>query len=311
VADVESLVLATSTFGRLDPRLFDEVLDWLHTNGELVATQRLRRLMKQHGFAGGGVLSAIGQYLSQTDRSPRWKQVIRPPTQAGPKQPLFLLGGTSAPSWGDGDPVFGSAGYHRGIVHLRGMSTAFDPSDPACLQVRLRCLMGTNVRADLLVFLVTHGSGAHPSLVARRIGYAQSATHTAMATMARSGAIRRRDEGRQQVYSLTPAFREACVYHMQTPPRWWPWAHFYRLAEAVWLTLTDDTFGTIPQMVQAAELRKVVEGPMLGLGDVDPGPLAELESSRTARQHPEAYVEAVCELVGYLLDATSEPAVGP
>ena len=33
IIDPEALLLATCTFGRCEPRMFDEVLDWLQTNG--------------------------------------------------------------------------------------------------------------------------------------------------------------------------------------------------------------------------------------------------------------------------------------
>ncbi len=44
VVDLEALVLTTFEVGRDDPRLFDESLDWLHTNAALLSTNRLRTL---------------------------------------------------------------------------------------------------------------------------------------------------------------------------------------------------------------------------------------------------------------------------
>ncbi len=41
--DPEALLLATTSLGR-DPRLFDEVLDWLNTNGQFINLQRLQNL---------------------------------------------------------------------------------------------------------------------------------------------------------------------------------------------------------------------------------------------------------------------------
>src|SRR5207245_569283 len=45
-ADPEALLLFTFEVGRSDPRLFDEVLDWLLTNERLVSGQRLRNLCR-------------------------------------------------------------------------------------------------------------------------------------------------------------------------------------------------------------------------------------------------------------------------
>ncbi len=45
LVDPEALLVGTITFGRYDPRLFDEVLDWLLLNGSLLDVTRLRRLV--------------------------------------------------------------------------------------------------------------------------------------------------------------------------------------------------------------------------------------------------------------------------
>ena len=42
--DPEALILFTIGIARRDPRLFDEMLDWMAFNHELLSTQRLRNL---------------------------------------------------------------------------------------------------------------------------------------------------------------------------------------------------------------------------------------------------------------------------
>lgn len=44
--DPEALLLFTLEIGRDDPRLFDEVLDWLVVNERLVSVRRLRNLAR-------------------------------------------------------------------------------------------------------------------------------------------------------------------------------------------------------------------------------------------------------------------------
>jgi hypothetical protein len=44
--DIEALLLLTFEVARADPRLFDEVLDWLVTNEHLISVRRLRTLAK-------------------------------------------------------------------------------------------------------------------------------------------------------------------------------------------------------------------------------------------------------------------------
>lgn len=43
-ADPEALILFTLQIGRRDPRLFDEVLDWVALNQKVLSLQRLRNL---------------------------------------------------------------------------------------------------------------------------------------------------------------------------------------------------------------------------------------------------------------------------
>jgi hypothetical protein len=45
--DPEALILFTIGIGRRDPRLFDEMLDWMAFNHELLSTQRLRNLARR------------------------------------------------------------------------------------------------------------------------------------------------------------------------------------------------------------------------------------------------------------------------
>jgi hypothetical protein len=45
--DSEALILFTIGIGRRDPRLFDEMLDWMALNHELLSTQRLRNLARR------------------------------------------------------------------------------------------------------------------------------------------------------------------------------------------------------------------------------------------------------------------------
>jgi hypothetical protein len=46
--DPEALLLATTAVGRSEPRLFDEMVDWLNSFGGLVSLQRLKNL--QHSM---------------------------------------------------------------------------------------------------------------------------------------------------------------------------------------------------------------------------------------------------------------------
>ncbi len=60
--DPEALVLATSRFGRHDPRLMDESIDWLVRYGRRINVLRLQSLHEQWpGIADDRVLAAIAR----------------------------------------------------------------------------------------------------------------------------------------------------------------------------------------------------------------------------------------------------------
>src|ERR1700683_3690209 len=71
--DPESLVLITTTQGRTDPRLFDEMLDWLWVHGESVNVQRLKNIQTAAGLGDRRVLGAIAAWLSERSTLSKWK----------------------------------------------------------------------------------------------------------------------------------------------------------------------------------------------------------------------------------------------
>jgi len=52
IIDLEALLLLTCTIGRYDARLFDEMLDWLQTNGWLINVMTLKLIVRTEKFAG-------------------------------------------------------------------------------------------------------------------------------------------------------------------------------------------------------------------------------------------------------------------
>ena len=57
--DPEALILFTIGIGRRDPRLFDEMLDWVASNRELLSKQRLRNLARRFPLPSALVAAVI------------------------------------------------------------------------------------------------------------------------------------------------------------------------------------------------------------------------------------------------------------
>jgi len=148
-ADPEALLLFTLEVARDDPRLFDEVLDWLVTNEQLISVQRLRNLC------------ATEQDRRLVDAALAWVDGHRPrarlsgglrATARADGEPLFRGAGASAKG---ADPVFGVHGFVRPVLSPSGKSLSPDFAAPINLAFRLRRLLGIGVRAEVVRALVT------------------------------------------------------------------------------------------------------------------------------------------------------------
>ena len=131
VVDPEALLLLTCTVGRQDPRLFDEMLDWLQTNGRLVNVMRLKRILRTEAFQAQRVLAAVAGILARGAEAPKWKQLADASKQAAAKEKLFFDDdGRTIPVIGQPEPLFARYGLERGPLRLRGYSRNFVPPPP-------------------------------------------------------------------------------------------------------------------------------------------------------------------------------------
>ena len=64
--DPEALILFTIGIGRRDPRLFDEMLDWMAFNHELLSMQRLRNLARRFPLPSA-LVAAVIAWTRQTE----------------------------------------------------------------------------------------------------------------------------------------------------------------------------------------------------------------------------------------------------
>ncbi|MBK8035920.1 MAG: hypothetical protein IPK22_02115 [Verrucomicrobiaceae bacterium] len=185
VIDVEVLLLATTVWGRRDPRLFDEALDWLCLHGSLVHMQRLKNLHKQSGLGDAPVLGAMADVAQQQSSQVKWKALAAPTRPKGTLEALFV-GGSGLTRVND--PVFARHGFQRGRLELRQMSLAPSPAIAANLWLKLRCLFGTSTRAEIMLHLLTSGPMT-AARMARLSGFTQRSVLLPLREMALSGHV--------------------------------------------------------------------------------------------------------------------------
>lgn len=212
IVDPEALVLATLSIGRSDARLFDEMLDWVATNAQLLDMARLRRLGKratpdQHRLLGVVAEVAVDRGAKSDFRQIAWAGVLAREAQGKyGREPLFRSQGADAAPWANTDERFAQAGFERSSPELRGMSRAPDAAQPPCLRFRARALAGPGARAEVLTYLWTH-EWAHGRLIAERAAYNQAPVAEYLSSLADAGLAERRSDGRRTLYRFAEGLR--------------------------------------------------------------------------------------------------------
>jgi hypothetical protein len=181
--DPEALIVFTLEVARAEPRLFDELLDWILVNESLLSVRRLRAMC-----------------IDETDRSLTtaalaWLDHQRPRARLGNAgrsaapstlQPLFGSGiHVSEP-----DEDFASAGWLRPALSPSHKSQPPDLKAPINLAYRLRQILGVGVRAEVVrILLTTEVPWINAQTLARSTGYAKRNVHDALTGLSAAGVV--------------------------------------------------------------------------------------------------------------------------
>jgi len=296
VIDPEALLLLTCSVGRAEPRLFDEVIDWLAVNAHFVNIPRARSLMRRSGTDATRVLAAMTETVRRNVPGLSWA-ITTVETPVDP-EPLFLgaVGGTQ-PIFGTPDPVFLKQGFHRGQVDLRGMSRRFPPERPECVLLRLRALIGTTARADILLYLLTHRTG-HASGMARDLGFSQRTVHDTLVDMEASGVVQgSKARKHRREYHIPDPYQSSFPLDSKRLPRWVCWPPLMLALGTLHTGLRQIATVEGSDLLLATKLQELVDRM-----------LPELESAEltncfhhSAHSHGEAYLDALQDDVRELL----------
>jgi hypothetical protein len=188
--DPEALVIFTLEVARDDPRLFDEVLDWLAVNEPLVNMRRLKSMCEGEEDE----LLSLGT-LFWLDSHRRSKPV--PSTKTGDPKPLFRGLSTAIE---DPDPAFAAVGRMRPEVAPSGKSGTPDMRAPIDFAFRLRQLLGVNARAEVVRYLLTTApADADTAAITRSTGFASRNVRQALASLQDAGVVSRRGKRRYAI----------------------------------------------------------------------------------------------------------------
>lgn len=258
IIDPEALLLFTCTLGRHEPRLFDEVIDWLQANGPFINILRLKRILRTEKFAGGRVLATVAGLMSKGAEVLKWKTLAESAEPANSPEALFFAkNGQTLPIVGDPDPHFARYGLKRGPLRLRGYSQTFRPTERTNLLLQLRALFGINVRCEIVLYLLAH-EAAHPSKIARDAYYFVRAVQNTLVEMSHSGIVQLRSAGREKHYWLKTEHWATLLNRDEQFPKWVTWPPLFSALERIWLKLNDPKLMTLDPLLQSSEVRQLM-----------------------------------------------------
>ena len=266
VVDPEALLLLTLTVARYDARLFDEVLEWVEVNGEFLNVHRLKNLMKQFEFQAKPQLGALAERAGRNSSlALKWKNLASK-YRVEPPEPLFFLKtGKPIPIPDNPDETFRKHGLMRGPIRSRGLTQPFPAEGMPSLLLRLRALLGVNIRCEILCVM---GAVAeiHPSLLAKRIGFGTRTTQNTLSEMVLSGVVQVRTRSREKLYSLRQGLLADLLHPGGEKTLWAFSAPMFRALEILWMGLTDPKRQNLDMVMLSSEWRRIARdmSPLLG-----------------------------------------------
>jgi hypothetical protein len=200
--DPEALLAYSQSFARYEPRLFDEILEWLVLNGRWIDLQRLRGIEKGRPEPHARLLGAVAEFLSHTAKGDRrkWMRLAQETGSPGAslEKALFLTKeGRPYPPPKAAADEFRVRGFIRPPFFPRGSARSVPVGSACTIRFLLRALFGVGSRAECILYLLTHESG-HPAEVARNLGISIRGVQDALIELSQSGLILTRVKGKRK-----------------------------------------------------------------------------------------------------------------
>jgi hypothetical protein len=220
--DPEALAVFTMESGREEPRLFDELLDWMLRNEPMLSVRRLRAMCVDE--ADRQLVDATVRWLARHRPRARLSPRGRDGHQLGSPtlEPLFRA---DVPVR-EPDPAFAAAGVLRPVLYPSGKSVPPDLMTPINLAFRLRAILGVGIRSEIVRIMLTNSAApATAQTLARASGYSKRNVHEALGGLAAARVIAAFSLDGEQRYAIN---REIWAALLQLDPaglpvyRAWP-----------------------------------------------------------------------------------------
>jgi len=267
VIDPEALLLFSIEISRYEPRLFDEILDWLVVNGKWIDIQRLRGIIKNKDEKTQRLMSAVSHFLSWEAKSYRRKWHALSRLKASDlrikEEMLFTTReGEHFPTPGEISKFFNKYGFLRESFSLRKMSRPVSVAARSNMRFLLRSLFGIGSRSECILYLLTHEAG-HPAEIADAIGISVRATQDTLIELSESGLVLTRIKGKRKIeYWLSQKrwgeFLLGASSDEQKLPVWLDWISLFSALKNVWGVL-NEVEQVVSDYLRSSKLRESME----------------------------------------------------
>jgi hypothetical protein len=250
-ADPEALLLLTFEVGRGEPRLFDEVLDWMLVNERLLSIQRLRNLAADE--ADQMLVESVVGWLGENHPRARLK-----PKPGEAKDPQAFFRGSRL-KVSDPDPAFLSQGLVKPRSAPSGKSQAPNLTAPINLAFRLRLLLGVSVRAEVArVLLATDGPWMNAQALARSTAYGKRNVRDAATSLASAGFVYSHSIGNENLFEASPRWPD--FLNIDQLPESKDWPQLFRAFRRILHWLNDPANQDLSDYLLLSGARTLVEG---------------------------------------------------
>lgn len=257
-ADPEALLLFTLEIGRTDPRLFDEVLDWLALNAPLVSVHRLRNLCASS--TDRSLVDAALDWVVGARRRERPSTTAHRPSSGDDELvPLF----PSLPTPRDDlDPAFSRHGLARARLTPSGKSQPPRLHDPISFAFRLRRLLGVGVRAEVMRALLTiRAPRLSGKVITASAGFAQRNVREGLTQLHEAGVVDVVHVSDDRYYSARTSDWATLLGLPTTPdlPLHYDWIPAYRALTQILRWLQQPGLDELSAYLRASSARTLVD----------------------------------------------------
>jgi hypothetical protein len=272
-ADPEALLLFTLEVGRNDPRLFDEVLDWVALNEHLVSVHRLRNVCVDATDRG-----LVGAVLDWSARSRG--RGLTPGDGVSATDLVSLFHSVPTPL-DDLDESFARHGFARARVTPSGKSQPPRLGDPIAFALRLRRLLGVGVRAEVIRALLTiRATRVSGKVITASAAFAQRNVREGLTQLLEAGVVNVVDIADDRYYSVRHADWATLLGLPAAPalPFHFDWIPAYRALTSIVRWLQQPGLDDLSEYLRASQARTLVDelATDLGYAGVPVGPYMAL-----------------------------------